>query len=113
MERFDPCGTDECKKRCDSYGVACEDIMADEIERLRAELARARDQLDEAKTELMLTDTELLRSDANRYRWLRNSDSAFGVYVEQGLDDTGWIPTDGANLDRAIDAALAAEGEKP
>lgn len=39
MDRFDPCGTDECKKRCDSYGVACDDIMADEIDRLRAELA--------------------------------------------------------------------------
>ena len=39
MDRFYPCGTDECKKRCDSYGVACDDIMADEIDRLRAELA--------------------------------------------------------------------------
>ena len=42
MDRFDPCGTDECKKRCDSYGVACDDIMADEIDRLRAELAELR-----------------------------------------------------------------------
>ena len=42
MDRFDPCGTDECKKRCDSYGVACDDIMADEIDRLRAELAECR-----------------------------------------------------------------------
>ena len=42
MDRFDPCGTDECKKRCDSYGVACDDIMADEIDRLRAELTELR-----------------------------------------------------------------------
>jgi len=38
MERFDPCGTESCKQRCNSYGIWCEEICVDEIERLRAEL---------------------------------------------------------------------------
>ena len=35
MERFNPCETEACKKRCDTYGVECEDICIDEIERLK------------------------------------------------------------------------------
>ena len=56
MDRFDPCGTDECKKRCDSYGVACDDIMADEIDRLRAELAESKKEIALLKTPNIVWD---------------------------------------------------------
>jgi hypothetical protein len=42
MERFDPCGTAACKKKCDSLGVCCEELYADEIERLRKDNAQKR-----------------------------------------------------------------------
>jgi len=38
MTRFNPCETEECKNRCDSHFSDCEEIAADEIERLRAEI---------------------------------------------------------------------------
>lgn len=35
-KRFNPCETEACKNRCDSYGVKCEEICIEEIESLRA-----------------------------------------------------------------------------
>lgn len=93
MERFDPCGTDECKKRCDSYGVACEDIMADEIERLHAELAEC-------------------KQDAERYRWLRHPRMGWDIVhkTEVGLVCAEYLAC--VELDAAIDAARKGEGEQ-
>ena len=88
MDRFDPCGTDECKKRCDSYGVACDDIMADEIDRLRAELAAC-------------------QQDAERYRWWRK-------YFEGNspdMPDAVCAVRTPAELDAAIDTARKGEAE--
>jgi len=39
VERFDPCATEACKRRCDNFGVCCEEICIDEIESLRQQLA--------------------------------------------------------------------------
>ena len=102
MDRFDPCGTDECKKRCDSYGVACDDIMADEIDRLRAELAAC-------------------QQDAERYRRLCSlvAWGNFGVCRVQSNEEGDDYADDGDMLDawlddpemiaeaQAIDAAMA------
>ena len=96
MDRFDPCGTDECKKRCDSYGVACDDIMADEIDRLRAELAAC-------------------QQDAERYRWLRGtvpeSSSRWARWRLECWISGAWHELRGLHLDTCIDAARKGEGE--
>ena len=101
MDRFDPCGTDECKKRCDSYGVACDDIMADEIDRLRAELAEARE-------------------DAERYRHLLREAYVFGrttpdVHNLPNEPVSLWlhstVPLDVEGINGIVDAARKGEGE--
>ena len=38
VERFNPCNTEACKKRCDNFGIRCEEICIDEIESLRQQL---------------------------------------------------------------------------
>lgn len=39
LKRFNPCVTEACAKRCDNFGVYCEKICIDEIERLRMHVA--------------------------------------------------------------------------
>ena len=45
MSDFNPCLTEECKTRCDSYGAYCEDICIKEIERNREAIAELRSAL--------------------------------------------------------------------
>lgn len=42
--------------------------------------------------------------DAKRYRWLR--DHSDRVFLKDGPDDYGWIPSNGDDIDAACDAAM-------
>ena len=44
-----------------------------------------------------------LHKEAARYRWLRDSGR---VFLRDGADDSGWLPTLGADLDDEIDDLL-------
>lgn len=47
------------------------------------------------------------RKDAERYRFLRKGTHDFpAVYLQSGSDDSGWFPSDGTDIDVAIDAAI-------
>jgi hypothetical protein len=45
--RFNPCETEQCKKRCDSYAVECEEICVEHIVKLEADLAASRTMCEE------------------------------------------------------------------
>jgi hypothetical protein len=73
-------------------------VLASDYHALESQLAQANAELSSA------------RKDAERYRWLRmnNSDDVL-CYDTPGLDDSGWLPIAGRQLDAAIDAAIARE----
>ena len=100
MDRFDPCGTDECKKRCDSYGVACDDIMADEIERLRAELELHKGALIAEQEHVETLEAELAA-------W-RSALAKVGPYY---IPATSVSDEEAEEVYAAIDAARKGKGE--
>ena len=65
-------------------------------------------ELAEARAEI-----ERLRKDAERYRWLRDDELAFGVYPETGPDDYQWMSACGEELDELIDAAMKEQSSGP
>lgn len=94
------------------------------VARLRAEVARLDSAFTGVKDEMfalanqrdaMREQVERLEKDAARYQFLRSGQPDFEVTVlECGTseDDEVWYDTSGAQLDAAIDAALAqAQGE--
>ena len=63
---------------------------------------------DEIKVAYALADElrkerDALKADAERYWWLRDNSNA--VYLKEGPDSHGWLPSDSEEIDAAIDAA--------
>ena len=61
------------------------------FEALKAENARLREELAAAQ------------KDAARYRWLRDSDY---VYLQEGSDNYGWLPSHAEDIDYICDNAM-------